>query len=245
MNFVAYTSVCEEDAGYAPQYLAEAERLAMPFAIHLDRCSTSTLRKFFRHPLCVGYTTQNNRSIEFNEQHKQAVFDLAAKQKPQWLMAWDVDETFERDAPRKLLEIADLDADYVDVRWVNLWDDPKRVRTDGPFSQGHRVKFYSMKLKWKFDHPITNGAKAIDRETGNVLVYNPHRPNSKEIKRAQHDLVCIHWGMMTRELRELHKDRWDRIYSAALRGDKNPYGFWEYALNETDYPPVTSEHDYF
>lgn len=48
---------------------------------------------------------------------------------------------------------------------------------------------------------------------------------------------------MTPALRRLHKERWDKIYSAALRGDPNPYGFWKNAV-ETEAAAVTEPHDY-
>lgn len=232
-NFVAFTAVCEEDAWYAPQYLAEAERLGIPFAIHFDRCTPRTLRAFVRHRLCVGYTFQPDSGEEFTEQHKQKVFDLAASKGPRWMLGWDVDETFERDAPQKFAEIADrTDADLIDFRWVNLWDDPGHIRTDTIFSGGHRSNLYSSRLNWKFDHPITNGAKAV-APSGKV---------KKDVRVAKSDLVCLHWGMMTLELRKQHKARWDRIYTKAV--GNNPFGFWSYALDEETYPPTVSENPY-
>jgi hypothetical protein len=60
---------------------------------------------------------------------------------------------------------------------------------------------------------------------------------------AKADLVCLHAGMMTPELRRLHKERWDRIYSTALRGDPNPLGFWRQAI-ETEKDAVLIRHGY-
>lgn len=240
MKICAFTSVCQEDLStWTDKYLEEAERLRIPFAIHFDRCNHLDIYRstLVSHPLCIGYSSQNNESLEFDETHKQWVFDLVVLAKRySWAMAWDIDETYERKAIAKLAEIEKLEADYVDVKWVNLWNDPRHIRVDGPFSQGHRVKFYNLMsvpqgFKWKFTGKITNGAKLVNSRGTPVSTVG-----------GKHDLVCLHWGMMTQKLREQHKTRWDRIYTKAVGA--NPYGFWCYALDEENYPPVIDTHKY-
>jgi hypothetical protein len=230
-----FVSVCREDECWVPQFLAEAERLKLPFAVHLDRLTNDrqvpgpTFERMVCHRLCVGVTSQPNQKVEFTEQHKQEVFDKVASLGYQWAFASDIDETYEQEARWKIEYISELDADLVDVRWLNLWGDKAHVRVDLNFATGHRVKFYNLRSgKWVFDHPITNGAKLQGREA--VTVKN--------------DLVCLHHGMMTPELRRLHKERWDRIYSTALRGDPNPLGFWRQAI-ETEKDAVLIRHGYF
>lgn len=237
MSVCAYTAVCEEDSCWIPQYLSEVERLKLPFVMHADRCSRATIELFFRHPYCLDVTYQNNPRIEFEERHKQRPFDVILRNGYNWAMAWDIDETYEKGAPAKLLGIQTLDADYVDVNWVNLWNDPEHIRVDGTFGEGHRVKFYNLKtMLWKFDHAITNGAKPVASWNGPIY-------GAPEAKLVRYDLVCLHWGMMTPELRRLHKERWDRIYSTALKGDPNPYGFWRHAI-ETEEQAVIVPHNY-
>jgi hypothetical protein len=226
----AFVSVCAEDACWVPQFVSEMERLSMPFVVLFDRCHTHDLYwTFVRSELCVSWTSRLPKDGEFTEQCKQVILDRVAGDKFDWAMAMDVDETFERDAPAKIAEIVKLDADLVDVRWLNLWGDKDHVRVDLNFAVGHRVKFYNLRSgKWVFDHPITNGAKLQGREA----------------KVAKADLVCLHHGFMTQELRVMHKERWDRIYSTALRGDKNPYGAWAQACDES-IEPVLIRHGYF
>lgn len=234
MSVCAYACICEEDAVWITQFQAEADRLAMPYVIYLDGCSVGTRKRFHEHRLCVRVTTSGIPRPEFDETVKQHPFDEVVREGYDWAMSWDVDETYERDAENKIREIRKTDADYVDVRWLNLWGSPDRIRMDGVFAGGHRVKFYNLKTyRWKFDHKITNGAKAVDRKGD---------PVGDRARGVKHDLVCLHWGMMTRELREMHKARWDRIYTAAVGA--NPYGFWDYALNEETNPPVTAPHEY-
>lgn len=237
MSVCVFTAVCEEDAHWIPQYLKEIERLQLPFVMHYDRCSSNTTKQVSLHPLCVGVSAK--ASGEFRETDKQEPFDrLVSLNRYKWAMAWDIDETYERDTQRKLQEIIQLDVPYVDVHWVNLWEDQDHIRIDGPFSCGHRVKFYNLNYRWKFTHAITNGPKMVD-EQGAVIAGSPSRDRF-----WRYDLTCIHWGMMTEELRLFHKERWDRIYSTALKGDPNPYGFWNHALDKS-ITPITVKHSYF
>lgn len=239
----AFTSVCEEDACWLPQWLAEVDRLHVPFVVHFDRCSTETVMTVGTHRLCVGTTRRDDPLVEFTEQHKQETLDTVVALGYDWALAWDVDETFELDVLRKidlLTRMTYKSLDWLDVRWLNLWGDENHVRVDGTFAQGHRVKLLNLRkqslvgqpLRWGFDHPITNGPKLMTKD--GVVV---------ESKGASVHLVCLHHGMMTEELRRFKKERWDRIYSKALRGDPNPYGFWRSAI-ETEAQAVTVRHGY-
>lgn len=244
-NVCAFTSICAEDAGWVGRYLREAERLSLSFAVHLDRCAPGdcdALHDLVSHDLCVGHTHQPNPAVEFTEQHKQAVLDLVAGLEFKWAMAWDVDETFEATASHKIMDLTGggSGADWVAVRWLNLWGDRNHVRVDGEWANKHRVKFLNLakkrreKTRWVFDHPVTNGPKLVGvGDDRNVFA------TAGELS----DLVCLHWGMMTPALRRLHLTRWDRIYSTALRGDANPYGFWRDAV-ATEGTAVTAAHDY-
>lgn len=233
MTICAMTALCEEDSGYVSQYLAEMQRLNLPFVVLFDRCSPETRSLVAKHKLCAGACARDERDGEFHEQCKQEVLDLVQEQGYDWALVVDIDETFELDAVKYLNEIVVNPAfntvDYITCRWLNLWGDTKHVRVDLSFGNSYRVKFYNLQKqrRWVFDHKITNGAKLVGRET--VL----HRL----------ELVCLHHGLMTQELRELHKKRWDRIYSTALKGDKNPYGFWNLCCDES-IKPVLVKHNY-
>lgn len=230
MSICAFTSICEEDAEWIPQYLAEIARLQMPYAVHFDRCSGRTMDAMTKPSLCIGYTEQ--RLVEFNETHKQGVFDLVVRNNFDWALAWDMDEIWEKDAPLKIgqTKLCQTTADLIDVRWWNLWDNRDHVRIDGTFGSGHRAKFYNLRSgQWRFDHPITNGAKLTHRQA-NILD-------------ATGLLNCLHAGMMHATHRLAKKARWDRIYSTALKGDPNPYGFWSYACDES-IRPITVRHGY-
>lgn len=224
----AFTSVCEEDAIWLPQYLREAERLLMPFCMLLDRCSQQTIDLVRSHSLCMGHHVRRTRR-EFDETCKQVVFELCGNTKSDWAMAWDVDETWCVDFPDKLESVLAEDVDWVNLRWVNLWNDTSHHRAD---IQGHRDKFFNLRSgKWRFISPIVNGPK---------LLKSNGRPLNGGRYINRHDVSCVHHGMMTHELRVLHKERWDRIYGAT-KYSGNPYGFWTFMLDYENHPPVVEE----
>lgn len=229
MSVCIFTAVSGEDGRWVAPYLAEVERLHLPFAVHLDRCPADVAGRLTGHRHCIGWTSHDDPAREFTEQHKQGVFDVVVKAGYRWALATDIDEVYDRDARAKLDALAGRTEDYLTVRWVNLWGDPRYVRVDTVFASSWRMKLYNLtgKRKWSFDHPITNGAKLHSHGTGTT---------------ARSDIVCLHAGLMTRELREQHKARWDRIYSAAV--GEQPYKFWDYCLDEVNYPPTVEEHDY-
>lgn len=232
----AYSSICEEDSIWIDQYLAEAERLNLPFAMNFDRCSQQTKDRLANHPNCIATVSQDRPEVEFTEDAKQAIFNRVVAAGFDIGMAWDVDETYEKDAPAKLEKIREMDFDVLKVRWWNLWNDPSQIRCDGPFSDGNRDKFFFLtgEYHWKFMTAIVNGPIAHTHR-GSV-----HKNNLRWVK--DYDFACLHWGMMTPEMRLQHKERWDRIYTRAV--GKNPYGFWDYALDEVTYPPQIRENIY-
>lgn len=217
-----------------PRYLEEAARLHMPFVMHFDRCDMNDSMIFLARSnyLSKGYTFQPSAHIEFDERHKQQPLDLVRSLGYGWAMAWDIDEIYEREAPAKIYDILRLDADYVDIIWLNLWNDLQHIRIDGPFGTGHRVKFLNLRKNWAYYHPVINGPR---------IVANPPGKNPATERSWRSDLVCLHLGMMTQDLRLIHKTRWDRIYTKSVGA--NPYGFWNYAL-DPNYPPIVVEHDY-
>lgn len=232
-NVMAFTPICEEDAWYADQYLAEAERLNMQFSMHFDRCSEETKERFMRHPLCVSFHERDEPG-EYTEKDKQTALDMLFG-KCRWAFHWDIDELLDKDAVGKLAALADREEDLLRTAWVNTWGDMQHIRVDTLFFDSRRVKFYNLSQgrKWRFDHPITYGCKMVDK-SGNFL-------NGYGLQ-GETDIVCIHTGYMTRALREMHKERWDRITTKAVGG--NPYGMWAYCLDEENYPATVEENPY-
>lgn len=227
---MVYTSVCEEDVPWLDSYLGEMGRTGLPFCMHLDRCSDETFWRVTQHSNCQAVTQQKNPRVEFNETHKQEPFTCCVTARADWAIGLDVDEVFAKDVPEKLHEVIARHpaADVIDFKWVNVWEHDDLLRIDGPFADGHRTNLYNLTggRRWRFTNPITNGAK----------LFRDDKWVRDEAKAVARDLVVVHRGMKTLELREAHKTRWDRIYSVALRGDPNPYGFWCYACDTSIMP---------
>jgi len=225
MNVCAFTSVCEEDACWLPQYLAEAERIGIQFVMHLDRCSRETARIVESHRLLAGITRQDNHAKQFSETDKQAALDVVVSSGCRWALAWDVDETYAQDARRHLENLGNYFADLLQVRMVNLWGDDLHARVDGPFSSAWRCKLYRIGAgnSWAFRHPLVNGAVDL----------SGRHANGTEQRTG---LVCLHHGFKTQTLRLAHRERWNSIYGAAF--GYNPYGTWDWVCDETIAPTV-------
>lgn len=229
MSICVYTAVCEADMRWIPQYLTEIERLGFKFAVHFDKCERKTKLSMQNHRLCIGTTALDARG-EFTERDKQGVLDIVQNNHFDWAMPMDIDETWERGALAKLQVLQTSNLDYIMLPWVNLWGDARHVRTDGPFKT-LREKMYNMRSGvWRFLSTIVNGAILMTNNGRGKLV----RKDDSTV--WQGDCTCLHWGLMTKELRVEHKARWDRIYEKATKGGGNPYGIWDYALDETKEP---------
>lgn len=239
MNAGIYTSICEEDHIWIDQYLAEIERLRFPFAINLDGCSRQTKLRLIQHRLCAGATSNDNPKKEFDETQKQGILEIISGKGFDWAIPLDMDETFETDFTNRLGQIDTNAYDVINIRWVNLWESKEHIRTDGPFANASRDKFYNLKnYRWRHLQKAVNGPTAFPKNTSRI-----RRTTIVEPRTFKTDIIaCIHWGLMTRELRELHKERWDRIYGKAV--GRNPYQWWNHSLDEGNFPPVLEKHNY-
>ena len=233
-NIMVFTSICEEDNIWIDQYLAEIERLDVRFAIHLDRCSGETKERLVNHKLCAFHTTQDVKKIEFTEKHKQKILNLVVGSDATWALAWDVDETFETDAAAKFSHIAESDVDVINIGILHLWGDRRHYRSDSNLDEGSRERMLNVGKgsNWIFRYDTVNGPRAMDEYKKRTL--------ETHVDRGRH-LECLHWGFMDQELREYHKERWDRIYGRAM--GRNPYGFWDHILNPNLKVEIT-EHNY-
>lgn len=211
------TAICEADAiRWGDQYLREMERLDVPFAIHLDKCTEETRQRFISHPNCIGHTANCDPAVIFNETHKQGVLDIAAGSGATYSLSCDSDDTFEPEAPAKLRAMP-TDIKLGLMRYWHVWGDWSTLRVDGPFNGAKRERIYNLKYcNWHFRVPIVNGAYA-----------------SVDIPRDEWidiGIACFHWGFIGIESCQEHRDRWNKIYGAA-NGGTNPYGAWEWACD--------------
>ncbi len=190
--------------------------------------------------MCHRWTEQTNPEAEYHEQYKQVALDIVHSGFL-WALHWDVDETWEPDARDKLGALpigSDPEGSALDVRWVCLWGDDQHARVDEEFSEGRgsytRTKLYRRVVggRWEFLSPLVYGP---------TMVWDRQR---QDVPTLRFDLACLHHGYKTRELRLLHKERWDRIYGGLRDDGKNPYGMWELLCDEAKYPPTIERHGY-
>lgn len=204
----AVTPMCEEDAQWLPQYLAEVERLQMHFAVHFDRCSKEFRDRVKAHPLYIGCTLNVHGTYE--ERFREGPLRVLEKAKFGVAVFMDMDETFEPAFGSKLAKFVRHPWDCARIYWYNMWEDTETIRLDNP-SNPHRMKLFRLgEANWTFKGITVDPYPDRKVCTGNT------------------NMVSFNWGLMSQELREMHKRRWDTIYAKAV--GKNPYGFWDYIL---------------
>lgn len=209
-------SVCDEDERHFARFNAELTRLGFEFFVNFDHCGSATKKLFKANPLCSGANENDDAADLFEESHRQKALRLVDERKDfDWMLQMDVDETLERDAPRKIADILMLNVDVVDCRVLDLWGDGSMYRVDGPFAGSHREKFFNLRTAEKlyYYHPTSHAPKHVPRHG---------RPSAVR----SYDLNILHWGMMNMEEVEFHCKRWDAIYTRSVGG--NPYGTYPY-----------------
>lgn len=228
-DIAAFIGCCEPDAPWIDQCLREVKRLDVPFAVHFDRCSEPTKDRMRSHSHYIGSTSQDDPSLEYTEKHKQAVFDLLClMNRFQWLIHWDIDEVWEDSVADKLQQqVLGRSETHLRIIWANMWEDHYHIRSDDLMRPGRRVKLYNVSggKRWHFDHPIINGCKLLDKDGTYRVADNVE---------GDTDIVCLHSGLMTDHWRAIHRDRWDRVYGAAV--GKNPYGLWHAVMDPVKFP---------
>jgi len=231
-EWMIYTSVCEEDLEYIPRYLQEMERLEVCFAMHFDKCESSTKELVESHPNCYDTTSNDDLNLLFSERHKQGVLDIAQDSGAQYITNLDIDETFEQDIHEKLDSYV-FQSDQIAVRcfYKQLWGDPYHIRNDR-FGHTCRDKFLRV-LKdcyWHMKFDFVNGPDLINKKDRRKVKwprFDPVYPDG---------IVVLHWGAMLQEVREEHKERWDKIYGSYTKTGKSPYGYHNMMVDSDCHP---------
>jgi hypothetical protein len=222
--------VNEEDAvKWFGQLLPELKRFDLPVAWILDKCSEDTKKVVKEFPLTVGVKEMEGDT--FREKWRGYAIPHLKAAKCKWVVLWDADDTFTPEAPKiikETLETAKGSVGY--VRRLNIVTENGKdfVRVDGPFdpsvngTQVNRMIIFNMgyDLRWMDD--VTHGPYCFD-ESNQVID-----------ERFQIEAHSIHWGLRDLQLRQEHKERWDKNYTAAI--GRNPYGLWNHVLDETITP---------
>lgn len=209
--------VCDGDERHFARFYAELTRLGFPFVAHFDHCCSNTKFKFQAHPLCTGWSTDDDPKSFFDESFRQQALDvLVATRRFTHMIHMDVDETLERDAPEMILEIARSGVDVAKFRCLDLWGDDLHYRVDGVFAGSRREKVFKLLgNKLKYPHPTAHAP--------NVTPEGGKRGDARVVET---DVKILHWGIMNLEDAQFHKDRWDAIYTRKV--GSNPYGGYTY-----------------
>ena len=219
-------SVCDGDEKHFDRFEGEIDRLGFPFAVNFDHCSQRTTARFSQHPRFMGGYVNCDPESFFDESHRQRALDVLLYRGMDWMLQLDVDETLERDAIKKIRELAikgikGQRADIYTFSVLDLWGDGSHYRVDGPFDVSKREKLFNLKSdpKIHYYHPTVHAPKIC--------------PEGREPIILKSDCRVLHWGIMNEEEAEFHCQRWDEIYTRKVGG--NPYGLYRYLREK--HPP--------
>lgn len=212
--------VCDGDEKHFGRFYAELTRLNFPFVAHFDHCCSNTKFRFTGHPLCVGSSSDDDPKSYFDESFRQRALDVLVKlDRFTHMTHMDVDETLERDAPEKIMEVAQSGVDVGIFRCLDLWTVPSGKvshRVDGVFAGSQREKVFKLLgNSLKYPHPSSHAPNVI-----------PHGKTKADATVVKTGICILHWGIMDMEDARVHKERWDTIYTRKLGG--NPFGSYEY-----------------
>jgi hypothetical protein len=224
MTLCVFTAMIEEDANWLDMYLAGLNRLDLPFVMHFDRCSDETKKKVASNQGCCGTTARNKPDREFEESDRQDVLNLVGRMGFDWALALDIDEVLERDAKPKLEVLNASYADVAEVQYWHLYRDFHTVCADSGSGMAGKI------TRTKGYH-VGNGAFTF----ASPIINRPRFCRNYAVFKS--DLVVLHTGFMTPELRAMHRARWTRIYG---RFGHNPYGKYE---PEREVPLEIVAHD--
>ena len=231
-------SVFDGDVKHFNRFTAELTRLDLPFAVNFDHCCQKTIDTFRKLPNYLHGYVNNNPESFFDESHRQHALDILLKDKFDWAVSLDVDETLELRAPtiiRQLAEARFTDlltpergnqlADVIGFQVLDLWGDDRHYRTDGPFHKSHREKMFHIGIgHWEYYHPTIHAPK-LTEVGGRAALYV-----------RQYPCRVLHWGIMDESDIKEHTERWDAIYTRKV--GNNPYGFYPYINNVENVPVV-------
>lgn len=231
MKIGACIMINEEDCVlWLDQLLRELERMPIEASWYLDHCSDKHKERIRNHQKTVSVIIEDD--AQFLEPFRQKPFRVLQSLKYDWIVMWDSDETWEKDAPKTLVkELGEQECVIGTSTMVTAWEKGKRfyLRDDGPFdhtqktSQTHRVRFYKGDQDWRWLDRITQGPA--------LHVYGERI----ELTPMFHTKTAIiHWGYSTEELREQHRKRWDNNYVYAI--GRNPYGLWDFVCDKNIKP---------
>jgi hypothetical protein len=235
------------DEKFFDQILGEFTRLGYPFAVNFDHCSSSTVRHFTRHPLCIAWNRNDDPSDPYTEAHQgYALKALCSRGKFDWVGSIDTDELFDRRAPELIQEILTWNVDLVWTPRIELWGDREHYRVDNdmyrPCSGPDQAtagcglgnlsdKFYNRNTGWwRYEDP------ALHTPYKYIRGRNGRWVRDKNIVRRRTKLYTIHHDFLGgAEDAKRHDELWETVYRRALGYMPYPGEFYKFAARE---PPT-------
>lgn len=218
----AYVMFCEEDTKWLDGFFKNAEMVGVDIAWQLDNCSEETVKKIkeFKHTVWIKEETE-----PFLECFRRNPFNALKELGYDWAFHWDIDERWDisSDLQKDFDDADKKGAVSVFFPMFTAWDDKLRVDTifkpHTHQSQTLRQRAYKTSENWVWRGKIVVSPYLI-QDGENYLAYKRHYGNSP----------MVHYGCVSKEIREHHKERWDKNYTRAV--GNQPYDFWKYINDE-------------
>ncbi len=218
-QIVATIPICERDAQlFLPRLLQNLNDLGVGASWYCDNLFQESLREIRESDRTVGMFVENNHRIRYSENHRLYPSDIAKESGAEWALRIDADETVMLRDWKVVPELISQGRKQWRGPWYNVWEDISPhpiIRVDSPLEPDRCSRIMLLPLqgvRWTFRHPIASAYSDVD------------------VPEDRCDIRVIHWGFSTKELRQDHRERWDRLYRP------NPYQLWNEVCDESKSP---------
>ncbi|MEW6606034.1 MAG: glycosyltransferase [bacterium] len=206
LKIVGITCVYNEARKYLKEVLIEKSKLCDKIIVLGDSPTDETKE------ICEKFSKVEYRETKerlFNTHQwllKELALKYASYKKPDWILAFDADELFEKRVNRKVLEeLAFKGHNSYYFRFVHLWDDREHIRVDRGWDKLYKVIFY----KFQPDQEQKFAKKALHCGLAPLYAHQKPRPEVS-------GYIVKHLGYMKPEDRKKKFLRYNRFDSSGF-----------------------------
>lgn len=215
-RIVVCIPICQVDADrWLTRLLANLSKVPVGVAWYGDQIEADTVERIWEFAQTIGIALQSNKHETYAERCRNYPMEMAVELGAEWMLRMDSDEQIVVEDWPIIEDAIRQEPRAWKLHWYNVWLESMplpMIRFDPPFQPAHnyRVVLHPLKgYKWEF-RPGSVASAYCD----------------KAIEERMCDARLLHYGFSTPDLRKMHKERWDKLYSP------NPYGMWNAACDE-------------
>jgi hypothetical protein len=230
MKIGIFVCVCDKDMHWFDQFDREAQRIGYPVAYVGDRMSGENVDRIKNAKSTLSFYLNED---QFSERTKQHGMKSLQREKFDWGIQMDIDETFELAAKETLEKSLEQNSDHHIARCsmvtAYLKDGEWMQRVDAQFGVGgiesSRERVYNLSHVWVYADPVTCGAKLVIKGKP-AETYKPFHSG----------ITTVHWGYHSKDLCKEHKEKWEDVFLKTF--GRNPYSTYDFLTNEAVVPEL-------